>query len=153
MDPAVEIPFAIDDSLPGLEEVRMQEQLIESTTISPISKDDLTSVTTRDEPIIAEPLPGLEEDVKMQEQSVVNKSTQSKSVSSLFYSKTRNSLISFLRGVEIPTRLLHHGTSIEHQLRVTSSQEPIDVKYGYGIYSTLVFDPNITPEQRLLRRH
>ena len=95
MDPTVEIPFAIDDSLPGLEEVRMQEQLTESTTVSPIPKDDLTSATTRDEPIIAEPLPGLEEDVKMQEQSVVNQSTQSKSVSSLFYSKTRNSLISF----------------------------------------------------------
>ena len=95
MDPAAESPPAIDDSLPGLEEVRMQEQLIEGTTISPISRDDLTPATTEEGPIIAEPLPGLAEDVKMQEQSVVHESTQSKSVSSLFYSKTRNSLISF----------------------------------------------------------
>lgn len=95
MAPAVDILPAIDESLPGLEEVRMQEQPIERTTISPISKDDLTLATTREEPIIAEPLPGLEEDVKMQEQSVVNVSTLSKSVSSPFYSQTRNNLISF----------------------------------------------------------
>ena len=95
MDPAVEIPPAIDDSLPGLEEVRMQEQLINSTTISPISKHDLIPATTREEPIIAEPLPGLEEDVKMQEDSVAHESTQPKSVSSLLYSKTRNDLICF----------------------------------------------------------
>ena len=95
MAPAVDRPPAIDESLPGLEEVRMQEQMIERTISSPISKDDLALATTREEPIIAEPLPGLEEDVKMREQSVFNISTLSKSVSSPFYSQTRNNLISF----------------------------------------------------------
>jgi hypothetical protein len=89
VDPAAERPLAIDEPLPGLEEVTMQEQPIKGTTSSPIPEDDLTPATAREEP-----LPGLEEDVKMLEQSVVNEPTQSKSVLSPFNSQMRNNLIS-----------------------------------------------------------
>ena len=89
MAPAVDRPPAIDESLPGLEEVEMQEQPIGRTTLSPISKDDLTLATTREEPIIAERLPGLQEDVKMQEHSVFNISTIPKSVSPPFFNHKR----------------------------------------------------------------
>lgn len=92
MDPAIERPLAIDESLPGLEEVRMQEQPIEGTG-SAIPEDDFIPAAAVEEPLIAEPLPGLEEDVKMEEQSVVNEPTQSKSASSSFYSQRRNNLI------------------------------------------------------------
>jgi hypothetical protein len=92
--PAVEGPLAIDGSLPGLEEVKMQEQPIEGTTSSPIPEDDLTPAPVWEEPLIDEPLPGLEEDAKMQEQSIVNEATQSKSVSLTFYSQTKNNLVS-----------------------------------------------------------
>ena len=70
----------------------MQEQPIEGTS-SPIPEDDFIPATAVEEPLIAEPLPGLEEDVKMQEQSIVNEPTQSKSASSPFYSPMRNNLI------------------------------------------------------------
>jgi len=71
----------------------MQEQPIEGTTSSSISKDDLTPSTAREEPLITEPLLGIEVDVKMQDQSVVNESTPSKSVSSIVYFQTRHDLI------------------------------------------------------------
>lgn len=92
--PAVEGPPAIDESLPGPEDVKMQGQPMEQVTDSPVSKNALTTATIREGPLIDEPLPGLEEDVKMQEQSVADESVQSKSVPSAFHSQTRNNLIS-----------------------------------------------------------
>ena len=91
---AVEGPPAIDESLPGLESVKLQEQPMEGVTGSPVSKDDSIPATVKEGPLIDEPLPGLEEDVKMQEQSVVNESIQLKSVPSAFHSQTKNNLIS-----------------------------------------------------------
>ena len=67
---------------------------MEGVTGSPVSKDDLIPATVKEGPLIDEPLPGLEEDVKMQEQSVVNELIQLKSVPSAFHSQTKNNLIS-----------------------------------------------------------
>ena len=91
---AVEGPLAIDEALPGSEEVKIQEQPMEKVTGSPIFKDDLIPATAREGLFIDQPLPGLEEDVNMQDQSIVNGSTQSKYVPSAFYSQTRNNPIS-----------------------------------------------------------
>lgn len=92
--PAVEGPPAIDESLPGLEEVKIQEQPMERVTNSPVSKDNLITATIREDILIDEPLPGLEEGVTMQELSVTNAPAQSKSVPSAIYFQTRNNLIS-----------------------------------------------------------
>ena len=86
MAPAVEGPPAIDEFLPGLEEVKMQERPTRRVTDSPVSKEGLTTATIRESLPIDEPLPGLEEDVKMEEQLVPNKPVQPKSVPSAFHS-------------------------------------------------------------------
>jgi hypothetical protein len=135
VDPAVERPLAIDEPLPGLEEVKMQEQPIKGTTSSPIPEDDLTPATMGGL-LIDEPLPGLEEDVKMQEQSVVNEPTQSKSVSSPFNSQTRNNLIS------VPQRSRNSNKSAPPWRldRASASADLFtrtkEIMYGHGIYST-----------------
>lgn len=91
--PAVEGPPAIDEFLAGLEEVKMQERPTGRVTDSPVSNEGLTTATIRESLPIDEPLPGLEEDVKMEEQLVPNKPVQLKSVPSAFHCQTMIDLI------------------------------------------------------------
>jgi hypothetical protein len=90
-------PPAIDQSLPGLEEVKMQEQPMEAATGSPFAKYDLIPATASEELFIDEPLPGLGEDIEMQDQLVVNESVHPKSVLSTFHSQTKNNSVSVLQ--------------------------------------------------------
>ena len=97
MSSVAEGPPAIDEPLPGLEEVEMQEQPMEGPTGNLAPTDGLIPPTVGDGLLICGPLPCLEKDVKLQEQSVVNESTHSKSVLSAFPSQARNNLISVLQ--------------------------------------------------------